>query len=378
MATFARIRLAAVIVVLIVPAVLFPLVGGWALLWLPCAMALLGAALARPELLAAALGPLTARLGVEEGEPRKETDVRDSAGELRERPDQGDEPAPVEAPRGRTGTRGVRTRRIDLPSAVDDYAFGFSALVHWRWAHRVDLSLRNPAGPAVRSVVLRAREVLRDVHPSDWAVAESELESAFAVEEPVCGGTIQVWAESVRLDLDDEDEVRLDRMAHLRKDRALWAAEHEAARVRASMSDEIGDVIGPGGGTRPGREPEPRYTAAAHDLPGAPDLVDLSDVAVVHGPHGTTDLREDLDQGPPTPGSGVDEEGYESYWWPAEQEPDEGGMEQDVQVAILRGLIDSVEGEAERAAFVREQVEILERSGFPDVAERIQSVYPER
>ena len=77
------------------------------------------------------------------------------------------------------------------------------------------------------------------------------------------------------------------------------------------------------------------------------------------------------------PGSGVDEEGYESYWWPAEEDEDEGPMEQDVQVAILRGLIDSVEGEAERAEFVHEQVEILERSGFPDVAERIQSVYPE-
>lgn len=348
MATFARIRLAAVIVVLIVPAVLFPLVGEWTLLWLPFTMALLGVVLARPDLLVTAAELVTGRAG--EAERREETDVRGSGDELRDRSDQGDEPAPVEAPRGQSGTRGVRTRRIDLPSAMDDYAFGFSALVHWRWAHRVDLSLRNPAGPAVRSVVLRARELLRDTHPEDRAVAESELESAFAVEEPVAGGTIQVWAENVRLELEDEDEERLGRMAHLRKDRALWAAEHEAARMREAMTG------GPGPGPELDLEPEPRFPVPSHEL---------------------SDLLEEPEP-VPTAGSGVDEEGYESYWWPAEEDVDEGGMEQDVQVAILRGLIDSVEGESERAAFVREQVEILERSGFPDVAERIQSVYPEQ
>lgn len=349
MATFARIRLTAVIVVLIVPAVLFPLVGGWTLLWLPCAMALLGLALARPEVLAAALDSVTGGGGVDKGEQREESDVRGSGDELRDRSDQGDEPAPMEAPRGQSGTLGVRTRRIELPSAVDDYTFGFSALVHWRWAHRVDLSLRNPAGPAVRSVVLRAREILRDVRPGERALAESELESVFAVEEPVAGGTIQVWAENVRLELDDEDEERLGRMAHLRKDRALWVAEQEAARVRESLSDEPGLELD--------LEPEPRFPLPAHDL---------------------SDLLEEPEPAVPIAGSGVDEEGYESYWWPAEEDAEEGGMEQDVQVAILRGLIDSVEGEGERAAFVREQVEILERSGFPDVAERIQSVYPER
>lgn len=361
MATVARIRLVAVIVVLTVPAVLFPLLGPWTLLWLPIAVVLVGVLLARPALLVAALELVTGKGGEgragEEERQKEGEDVRGSGDGLRDRSDQGDEPAPVEVPRGQSGTRGVRTRRTELPSSVEDYAFEFSALVHWRWAHRVDLSLRNPAGPAVHSIVLRAREFLRDVRPEERAVAESELESVFAVEDPVAGGTIQVWAENVRLELDDEDDERLRRMARLRKDRALWAAEHEAARARAAMSGE------------PEPAPGPPLPPPAYEVPG---------VHEVAGAHEVPDLREVPEPDVPMPGSGVDEEGYESYWWPAEQDDDEGDMEQDVQVAILRGLIDSVEDVAERAAFVREQVEILERSGFPDVAERIQSVYPEQ
>ncbi|GHC95237.1 hypothetical protein GCM10007079_46730 [Nocardiopsis terrae] len=362
MATFARTRLVAVIVVLTVPAVLFPLVGPWVILWLPFALMLLGAALARPApldaVLEAALGLVTGGGSAGDG---KDEDVRVSGQDLRgrsDRPDRGDEPGPVEAPRGESGTRGVRTRRTELPSALDDYVFEFSALVHWRWAHRVDLSLRNPAGPAVHSIVLRARDILCEVHPDDRSVTESELGSVFAVEAPVAGGTIQVWADEVRLELSDEDDERLRRMARLRKDRALWTAEHEAARDRAAVSGEPGRAL-------PSELlPEPRLHHAGHE---DPDVLGLSDL-------------EPPEPDVPMPGSGVDEEGYESYWWPAEQETDEGAdsMEQDVQVAILRGLIDSVEDGAERAAFVREQVDILERTGFGHVAERIQSVYPEQ
>jgi hypothetical protein len=368
-ATFARIRLAAAIVVLTVPVVLFPLVGVWTLLWLPFAVVLLGVVLARPDLLVAAVELVTGK-GTEQehGDGEEGESVRGSGDDLRDRSDQGDEPAPIEVPRGQSGTRGVRTRRTELPSAVEDYSFEFSALVHWRWAHRVDLGLRNPAGPAVHSIVLRAREYLRDVHPAERAVAESELESVFAVEDPVSGGVIQVWAESVRLELADDDDERLQRMAHLRKDRALWAAEHEAARVRAAMSGIPDQAASPD--PRPGVGPV--LPAPAGEVP---DLADLSGLA---DPHEDSGLLGVAEPAAPMPGSGVDEEGYESYWWPAEQDDDEGAMEQDVQVAILRGLIDSVEGEAQRAAFIREQVEILERSGFPDVAERIQSVYPEQ
>ena len=360
MATYTRTRLVVVVVVLLVPAVLYPLVGLWALVWLPVALMLLGVALARPAVLAEIVPVLVRTLSG----TGPEVDPRPvEAEERRDGSDRGDEPDPVPAPRGESGTRGVRLRRTALPSAEDDYDFVFSARVHWRWAGRIDLRLRNPAGPASHSILLRAREVLARTGPKDRGVVEVELTALLATESPVAGGIVEVWADDVRVDLEDEDEERLRSIVRLRKDRALWEAEHEAESVRAVLRDAPASGPGPEpGGPASGPAPDPRPSSAPPSS-GEP-VEELSGQIIEHFEH-------------PVSGSGVDDEGYESYWWPADPGEDEAAMQQDVQVAILRGLIDSVPGEAERAAFVREQVHILERGGFAHVAERIQSVYPD-
>ena len=360
MATYTRTRLTAVVVVLLVPAVLYPLVGLWTLVWIPVALMLLGVALARPAVLAG-VGPALARAlsaTESEAEPRPvEAEERRDGSDRGS--DHGDEPDPVPAPRGESGTRGIRLRRTALPSVEDDYDFVFSARVHWRWAGRVDLRLRNPAGPASRSILLRARELLAHTRPQDRGVVEVELTALFATESPVADGIVEVWADDVRVDLDDEDEERLRSIVRLRKDRALWEAEHEAESVRAVLRDAPASGPGPVPG---GPAPDPRPSPAR---PSSEESIEeLSGQIIEHFEH-------------PVSGSGVDDEGYESYWWPADPGEDEAAMQQDVQVAILRGLIESVPGEAERAAFVREQVHILERGGFAHVAERIQSVYPD-
>ena len=352
MATFTRTRLVAVVVVLLVPAVLYPLVGLWSLVWLPVALMLLGVALARPAVLAESGSALVRALSgaAPEADPRP-----GESEEPRDRSDRGDEPEPVSAPRGESGTRGVRLRRTALPSAEEDYDFVFSARVHWRWAGRIDLRLRNPAGPASYSVLLRARDLLAGTRPQDRGVVEVELSALLAAESPVADGAVEVWADDVRVDLEDEDEERLRSIVRLRKDRALWEAEHEAESVRAVLRDA--PASGPGPTPAPGPAPGPSPARAAEES-------ELSGQIIEHFEH-------------PVSGSGVDDDGYESYWWPADPGEDEAAMQQDVQVAILRGMIDSVQDESERAAFVREQVHILERSGLAHVAERIQSVYPD-
>ncbi|MEU3022442.1 hypothetical protein ABZ644_07090 [Nocardiopsis alba] len=356
MATFARTRLLVLIVVLIVPAVLFPLVGAWTFVWLPVALMLLGVSLARPETLERIAGRVAdlsrGRGGRASGTSEEAVVDTDTEKAPRDRSDQGDEPEPVPAPRGESGTRGVRLRRTELPSALPDYDFVFSARVHWRWARRVDLRLRAPAGPASYSILLRAREVLGRTGPEDRGLVEAELAALFAVESPIAEGVVEVWADEIRVELADEDEERLRRVVDLRKDRALWEAEHEAERVRRTLAADGPSSSAPP--RAPRYEPEPSEELSGQIIEHLPD----------HAPAG--------------PGSGIDDEGYESYWWPAEDEEDEHAMQQDVQVAILRGLIDSVEDEGERAAFVREQVRLLEQSGFPNVAERILAVYPER
>ena len=356
MATFARTRLAVVLVVLLVPAMLYPLAGAWTMAWLPVALGLLGLALARPEVLRGFVLALVRMLSgehVEEepadgGEPVTESGSDQAS---RDRSDQGDEPEPVPAPRGESGTRGVRLRRTELPSAMADYDFVFSARVHWRWAHRIDLRLRNPAGPASHSILLRAREVLARTRPEDHGLVEVELAALFAAEFPIADGTVEVWADDVRVELEDEDAERLRRVVGLRKDRMLWEAEHEADVVRATLRGA------PAPAASPGRPPSPPADLGE----------ELSGQIIEH-------VHETVMTGP---GSGVDDEGYESYWWPADHEDDEEAARQDVQVAILRGLIDSVEDGEERVAFVREQVRLLEQRGFSYVAERIQAVYPE-
>ncbi|SIO90039.1 hypothetical protein [Nocardiopsis sp. JB363] len=360
MATFTRTRLVAVVVVLLVPAVLYPLVGLWSLVWLPVALMLLGVALARPAVLAESGSALVRALSgaAPEAAPRP-----GESEEPRDRSGQGDEPEPVSAPRGENGTRGVRLRRTALPSAEDDYEFVFSARVHWRWAGRIDLRLRNPAGPASYSVLLRAREILARTRPEDRGVVEVELNALFAAESPVADGAVEVWADDLRVDLADEDEERLRRIVHLRKDRALWEAEHEAEAVRAVLRDIPASGPGPAPAPPPGPAPSPGPSPAPATAPEE-SAEELSGQIIEHFEH-------------PIAGSGVDDDGYESYWWPADPGEDEAAMQQDVQVAILRGMIESVPGESERAAFVREQVHILERSGLAHVAERIQSVYPD-
>ncbi|MEV2277938.1 hypothetical protein AB0I72_20365 [Nocardiopsis sp. NPDC049922] len=312
-------------VALAVPCAVYLLPPVWAVLWVP-AVLLAVAVLARPPAGADVLGTGGAEGTGPEG--------RMSPG----------------ADDGRTP--GARVRTVALPSAVEDHRLDFSALVHWRWDGHVDLRLRNPTGPAVHAVVTRAAELARDVDPVDHGLAEAELGALLAVERAVTGSGIVVWAEDVRLRPTDEDAERLGRMAALRKDRTLREAIREA-------EEDLTALLPPPPSTPPtGRvAPDPTDDAAYYE-----------ELAPFDGPD---------DSPPPGPGGDVDGEGYESYWWPAEERTGSHAVEQDVQVAILRGLIDSARDEDERAVFARDQVRVLERGGFTQVASRLRGLFPE-
>ncbi|MGQ4269177.1 hypothetical protein [Nocardiopsis changdeensis] len=326
------------IAAVLVPAALYPLTGLWGLLWIPVSLAVAVAleprALRSLRALLPARGARPGRRSGEEPGTGPEADPDGDGGRTRFAA------APPARPRD-----GRRIRPVALPSAADDYDLHFSAVVHWRWSNTVDLRLRNPMGPAVLAVVTRAAELVRETDPADEGMAECELAARLAVEHAVLGSGIVVWADEVELRLSEGDAGRLRRMADLRKDRVV----REAARVAE-------DDLAPLPAARPAR---------AADAPLSPPA-DPED-----------DGDEDLDAPGAGPGSDVDGEGYESYWWPAEEDGDHGGAERDVQVAILRGMIDSLAPGPERDAFVRDQVAVLERSGFDEVARRIRAGHPE-
>ncbi|WP_306369082.1 hypothetical protein [Nocardiopsis sp. CC223A] len=321
------------IAAVLVPTALYPLIGPWALLSVPVVPAV-----------AVALGPRArrpARASLDAAPADRPGTDADPGG-------QDDRPPAAGTPRTRPRD-GRRIRPIALPSAVDDYDLHFSAVVHWRWSSTVDLRLRNPMGPAVLAVVTRAAELVRETDPADEGMAECELAARLAVEHAVIGSGIVVWADEVDLRLSEGDTDRLRRMADLRKDRVV----REAARIAE-------DDLAPLPAARPAR-------AADAPLPVPVD----PEGAEGGGAEGPVDL------GDLGPGSDVDGEGYESYWWPAEEDGDHGGTERDVQVAILRGMIDSLVPGPERDAFVRDQLTVLERGGFDEVARRIRAGHPE-
>ncbi|GAB2490369.1 hypothetical protein [Nocardiopsis aegyptia] len=351
-------------VVVLVPLALYPLIGRWTLLWAPIVLLAVAAVLLR----ASAHAQARARSRTSGTHGREQGSEPDGAADPVGPPGSAERPA-VPAGAGR------RIRPVALPSAVEDYDLVFAAVVHWRWNGHVDLSLRNPVAPAVYAVVTRAAELVRGTEPGDHGPAEYDLAARLAVETAVTGAGIVVWAEEVELRLPEEDAERLRSLAGLRKDREVRDA------VRAIEAERFATAPREAG---PGRGADPSE-GGFHGGAVRRDPHGVGDRLVAREPHGEDGLDDldDLDElddlaelEGPGPGNDVDGEGFESYWWPAET-PGHDAAERDVQVAIIRGLIDSVAEGAERLEFARAQLDVLEQGGFGEVARRIREVVPE-
>ncbi|MFE7268418.1 hypothetical protein ACFU9B_41640 [Streptomyces sp. NPDC057592] len=116
--------------------------------------------------------------------------------------------------------------RVALPSRWADYDFLISATIRW---YALDASrpgrLLNPAGLAVESVLDRARVVTEQREPGRVSLVQHELSGALSSLLPDSTGQLQAMAEDVRLTLHEHDQERLDSLAGVRKDQAVW--EHQ-------------------------------------------------------------------------------------------------------------------------------------------------------
>ncbi len=119
---------------------------------------------------------------------------------------------------------------LPLPTSEPDYRFQFSATVS---------CLRDPHVPplhadlrvlAKQNVIARALERARRYGPDDYAMATVDLAAALAERITLANGHY-VWASDVAVTLSNTDSERLDTMAHLRKEKALWELKraHELA-----------------------------------------------------------------------------------------------------------------------------------------------------
>lgn len=138
--------------------------------------------------------------------------------------------------------RRTRVTDIPLPSDLPDYRFLFSATVTWSPTPAVtDESAINPAALAVDAVLKRAREITALRDPSHASLVRHELAGALGEMQTDTTGRIRAMAESVQLVLPGLDQERLDKLAAVRKEEAIW--EHER-RYELNKREYLGgDVL---------------------------------------------------------------------------------------------------------------------------------------
>ncbi|MFF1548029.1 hypothetical protein [Streptomyces sp. NPDC058291] len=138
-----------------------------------------------------------------------------------------------------------RVNRVALPSLWDDYHFVFSATVRWCFADGPGrATVLNPAGLAVEAVLSRARAIAEKREPGDASLLQHELGGPLGRMCPDSTGHLQAMAEDISLTLPDEDQERLDRLAGVRKDEAVWEHQrkYEQSKRRYLGEDVLKDT----------------------------------------------------------------------------------------------------------------------------------------
>ncbi|MFB7557368.1 hypothetical protein [Streptomyces brevispora] len=116
--------------------------------------------------------------------------------------------------------------RVALPSQWNDYDFLISATVRWDALIASGHGrMLNPAGLAVEAVLDRARAITEQREPGRVSLVQHELNGVLSSLLPDSTGQLQAMAEDVRLTLHEHDQERLDSLAGVRKDQAVW--EHQ-------------------------------------------------------------------------------------------------------------------------------------------------------
>jgi hypothetical protein len=103
----------------------------------------------------------------------------------------------------------------------------------------------NPEALALESIRARASQITADQAPGDHVAVGYQLAAALGTVLPDGSGQVVAWAAEVGLSIPDGDEVRLHKMAELRKHEQVWEHERGLERsMRAYLRDEVLDSPG--------------------------------------------------------------------------------------------------------------------------------------
>ena len=138
-----------------------------------------------------------------------------------------------------------RVSQVVLPSKWADYDFVFSATVRWCLLDAPQsAAVLNPAGLAVDAILKRARAITEQREPARSSLVEQELSGALSRMAPESTGHLQAMAENIKLVLAQQDQERLDKLADVRKDEAVWAhrRKYEQSKRRYLGEDVLKDT----------------------------------------------------------------------------------------------------------------------------------------
>jgi hypothetical protein len=275
-------------------------------------------------------------------------------------------PAPVltrAAPRQERGQEPITD--VLLPSSREDYCFLFSATVRWSpLGVAVDESAVNMAALAVDTVLKRAGDITAYQEPGHASLVRHELGSKLGEMRPDGTGRLRAMAESVQLVLPDHDQQRLDKLAAVRKDEAVW--EHERKYEQSRREYLGGDVL-----KDPGRavvwwlaKNGDQVEKTVHDIGLLARLSSAANNADV--PELFQRLAEGSLPGGPDGTDGSDAVQSENGGTPAANHFD----------AFLRAM-DLQEGDPKRVLFARQVADLAAKNGRPGLADEMMQRFDE-
>lgn len=134
-----------------------------------------------------------------------------------------------------------RVEKVSLPSQEKDYDFLFSATVLWSpLMFTTEEAKVNPAGLAVNAILKRAEEITEQRGPGRASLVQHELGGILGTMQADDTGCVQAMAESVEVTLSVHDQERLEKLAKIRKSKALW--EHER-KYEQSKREYLGEDV---------------------------------------------------------------------------------------------------------------------------------------
>lgn len=113
--------------------------------------------------------------------------------------------------------------RREIPSALGEVPFQFSATVRWRvGSNPVGVPHPNPQAIAVDLVLRRAREVAASESPERYEFVQDRLNNVLGEQSRDPNLQVEACATDVVVVLSDSDKRRLDELAELRREEEKW------------------------------------------------------------------------------------------------------------------------------------------------------------